>query len=503
MRGCYEGCEKYTLPVQRENLLSLSNMVKEREQLAEAILNHALEIICLLTVEDFIVVKRPDGTRCSYSICATDIESNGCDSPSGCPELSFTLLGMEDKTQKMIVELANKVVRLLAREVPLKCEDVAIYFSNDEKEYLKGHGEQSKNNLDTCIVDQPTAPLQQSTEKNDPINLCIKEEREEEPHHSAEQPTAPVQQSTEQIHPIKCRIKEEPDVEPHRVTESPQFVPSPDQEHVYITDHIKEEAEESQDLYMSVSEDPVSPAECTFKDEEYLPPKTNKKRSRTHKSRLGKTSFSCKVCGKVLGSKWTLDKHLLIHTGQRPFPCNECEKSFSCKNHLDAHKRSHTGERPFPCNQCDRRFFNQQHLVLHQVVHTGEKPYSCPVCGKGFTRQSSVVKHSGMHAEQKPFVCNECGKSYCQYASLVVHQRQHSGEKPFVCKYCEKAFPCKDTMLKHQRAHTGEKPFACPQCNKRFIDKSSMTKHKRKVHAKEPKPANWLGMESDQILVTV
>ncbi|XP_073454944.1 uncharacterized protein [Aquarana catesbeiana] len=606
--GRYDAFEKYTLPVQRENLLSLSNMVKEREQLAEAILNHALEIICLLAVEDFIVVKRPDGTRCTFNIRATEVKSSACDSTSGYPELSFTLLGMEDKTQKMITELASKIVQLLTRKGT--CEGVAVYFSKDECEYL---GKQSKDSQDTCTIEQPTAPVQRSTEQSYPIRCCIKEEPQDGPHYSTEQPTSPVQQSTEQIHHIKC-CKVEPDEEPLYPADGtsalpPEFVPgSPERKPLSIVNvhlpfmeaqstsefkfisayniklepggdssgdtedsadedgtsarpssafipgrperkplstvnvhlpfmeaqttsgfnfpsscdnepggessddtedsadeespkvsrsgrkkihgivHlIEEEPKESQDSDMSVSEDPFGPTDCTDKD--YSMPKTKNKRAWTHKSRSGKTSPPCDVCGKVLSDRRTLKKHLQIHTGQRTYQCSECDKSFSYKSHFNSHIRMHIGERPFPCNQCGRRFIKHQHLVLHQVVHTGEKPYSCPVCGKGFTRQSSVVKHSGIHAEKKPFVCNECGKSYCQYASLVVHQRQHSGEKPFVCKYCEKAFPCKDTMLRHQRAHKGEKPFACPQCNEFFIDKSSLSKHKRKVHAKEPKPA--------------
>ncbi|XP_077335053.1 uncharacterized protein LOC143979339 isoform X2 [Lithobates pipiens] len=558
---------------------------------------------------DFIVVKRPDGTRCTFNIRATEVKSNACDSTSGYPELSFTLFGMEDKTQKMITELASKIVQLLTRKVT--CEDVAVYFSKDECEYL---GKQSKDSQDACTIEQPTAPVQRSTEKSYPIRCGIKEEPQEGPHYSTEQPTSPVQQSTEQIHHVKyCKV--EPDEEPHHSAdgtsalppelfpgsperkplstvnvhlplvetqstsefnfistyniklepagdssgdtedsadedgtsacpsayipgrperkplstvnvhlpfmeaqttsgfnfpslcdnkpepggessddtedsadeESPKVSRSSGRKKVHSIIHlIEEEPKESQESDLSVSEDPFGP-DCTDKDEDYIPLRITNKRARTHKSTSGKMSLSCEVCGKVLGSKRTLDKHLQIHTGERPHACDECDKRFSCQSHLDAHMRTHIGERPYKCNKCDRRFFNHQHLVLHQVVHTGEKPYSCPVCGKGFTRQSSVVKHSGIHAEQKPFVCSECGKSYCQYASLVVHQRQHSGEKPFVCKYCDQAFPCKDTMLNHQGTHT--RTFPCAKCDKCFISRSRLLKHKQKVHTKEPKPA--------------
>ncbi|XP_077335059.1 uncharacterized protein LOC143979427 [Lithobates pipiens] len=442
--------------------------------------------------------------RCTFSIRAVAVKSNVCDSTSGCPELSFTLLGMEHKTPKMIAELANKIVRL-TREVPLKCEDVAVSISEDEGEYLEGCWEQPKKTQEAYTFEQQMAPMQQSTENNNnyPINLCIKKEPYEEFHHSTEQPT--VQESTEKNYPINLCIKEEPGEEPHLFTdgtsallstvnvqipfeeaqsasgftyissfgiksepggessgdtedsadeESPQAPRSHDRKHVYnIISRIKEEAEKSKDSDMSVYEDTVSQADCI--DQDYLPSEPKNKRARTQKSRSREPSSPCEVCGKVFSNKWTLVKHMKIHSGERPFSCDECDKTYKCKSHLTSHMRTHTGERPYKCNQCSRRFFNHQHLVLHQVVHTGEKPYSCPVCGKGFTRQSSVVKHSGMHAEQKRHVCSECGKSYCQYASLIVHLRQHSGEKPFVCKYCEEAFSLKDAMLRHQKTHTG------------------------------------------------
>ncbi|PIO30012.1 hypothetical protein AB205_0126900, partial [Aquarana catesbeiana] len=513
--GRYDAFEKYTLPVQRENLLSLSNMVKEREQLAEAILNHALEIICLLAVEDFIVVKRPDGTRCTFNIRATEVKSSACDSTSGghvrvllfiSLRMNVNILGSNLRTARTPVplnsqqpqcsEVQNKVTPsdvalrrshktdpiIPLNSQPLQCSKVLNKFTtlnaarwNRMKnlfillangtsalppEFVPGSPERKP--LSIVNVHLPFMEAQSTSEFKFISTYNIKlepggdssgdtEDSADEDGTSARPSSAfipgrPERKplSTVNVHlpfmeaqttsgfnfPSSC--DNEPggessdDTEDSADEESPKVSRSGRKKVHSIVHLIEEEPKESQDSDMSVSEDPFGP-NCTDKDEDYIPLRTTNKRARTHKSTSGKMSLSCEVCGKVLGSKRTLEKHLQIHTGERPHACDECDKRFSCQSHLDAHMRTHIGERPYKCNQCDRRFFNHQHLVLHQVVHTGEKPYSCPVCGKGFTRQSSVVKHSGIHAEQKPFVCSECGKSYCQYASLVVHQRQHSG----------------------------------------------------------------------------
>ncbi|KAG8550344.1 hypothetical protein GDO81_026439 [Engystomops pustulosus] len=109
-----------------------------------------------------------------------------------------------------------------------------------------------------------------------------------------------------------------------------------------------------------------------------------------------------------------------------------------------------------------------------------DKPFICTECGKRFLSKSGLSTHRKIHMFRKLHTCTECGKSFLSHARLVRHQNIHFGESGGDGKCLSKL----STLAGSQRGHSRKPLYSCIRCGKRFTSSSSLTRH-QKVHGLE------------------
>lgn len=224
--------------------------------------------------------------------------------------------------------------------------------------------------------------------------------------------------------------------------------------------------------------------------------KAAKKKSQ-EKTSDNEENFVCDVCGKVLSSKYAMQRHkIVVHKTEGEHFCNVCIKLFPTADDLAEHKSKCVRKRGklessvrFECDICGAILKNRAVLNKHmRWKHIpSAKKFQCKLCKAAFVQQLLLeIHHNRTHLDIKEFMCSYCGRSFKTKDQLKCHTYSHTGEKPFECSFegCTKSFRTRSNRETHFRTHSGEKPLKClvEGCGRKFNYVIDLRRHKYRSH---------------------
>ncbi|XP_068111978.1 oocyte zinc finger protein XlCOF7.1-like [Hyperolius riggenbachi] len=515
-------------------------MVKDGGHMTDRILNLSLEIIYLLTGENYVAFKLSDGL----------VPSNLMNTQSHNIEPSSHSL---NKKNKKVQEVTSEMIELLTAEVPVKCQDVTVCFSMEEWDYLGEHkdlyegvvmenqppltspdqystiapSEQragpcySQDSQDCTQENECTPHLYQNKETHErgdgqykveiPSEICtgtpndrstlegfpsclssqdhtledqkiLHHYQDENLNNMGVKGTGDTEQmSVTRREPYKeIKIPPEISADPEYTNEMQRNIGVKEGE---ISAQIKQEelhsdiGTDGQYYRRNLEKHPIFTPDGEIEDYVLTPDST--KDCLNYQPMPHNPHLSCDLSIHEGGfaDHVPAATHHTAQTAGDVFLCSECGKCFTQGAELLLHQRSHEVEKPYSYPKLGFVFSRKSEINKHLRVHTSGKPFSCLECGKCFTAKSNLATHRRIHSGEKPFSCLECGKCFSQRAHLLSHRMTHTGEKPYSCSECGKCFTERSNLDRHQRIHSGEKPFVCTECGKSFSQKGHLISH--------------------------
>ncbi|KAM6900110.1 ras-responsive element-binding protein 1 [Xenentodon cancila] len=170
---------------------------------------------------------------------------------------------------------------------------------------------------------------------------------------------------------------------------------------------------------------------------------------RQHNADTGATDHSCSICGKCLSSASSLDRHMLVHSGERPYKCTICGQTFTTNGNMHRHMKIHekdpaSGLLPIssPPSPAKRR---RPSVKRRQGLEdeNGEEPPS-----KKMADDTAVDEVAAMGSEEELLPCPICFKICNSRLDLDAHMDTHP-DTALRCDLCCLSFRTHRGLLRH------------------------------------------------------
>ncbi|KAM8923994.1 uncharacterized protein RCH25_008746 [Pelodytes ibericus] len=500
-------------------------MNKDRDQVTERILNLTLEILYLLTGEDHIVtptkprepVPPSNSPRVSEGSCRNQISS--AEPPP------HSLIHQKNNDQK-ILELTNKIIQLLTGEVPIRCEDVTVYFSMEEWEYLEGHEDlykdvmvETRQPLSSPVMSSagtswwfPRAVYSHSLDKLllfFPSDECRVARRIPDGSHISLSPSLSIQKDKSDTKNKQRPNRKKQTLPPKR---PPRRVKNERKRSVCGVKIHLVDSDDCMNTDHTLIERRASPTRGESSSQETLPEYTMN--GIEEESVLSATDTGSQVqtentpspvkAESVLGQDRNMNvsplehiemEHISIQIKEESdswdtdvsIPEEDIQMRYIIKDEPDMWEDDESlvdGDIQIPTEhrQSEDSLYNDSEYMV-QGSHALETMMDLKTEFSECEQTCNNKSHQSTQTIEETYNCSECEKSFTTVSDFVEHQKAHKGRN-ITCSQCDRHFTSKSRFLRHYRSHTGKKLYSCPQCGKWLSDKSSLNIHQR-IHVGE------------------
>ncbi|XP_069837042.1 zinc finger protein 436-like [Dendropsophus ebraccatus] len=502
-------------------------MEKYQSQLTESILNITLEIIFLLTGEEYGPMGKSDENLMPIS---NPHKSGGCSSTQhpieGPPADSLT---HDRSNEQRILDLINKITMLLTGEVPIRCQDVAVYFSMEECEYIEGHKDQYKDIIITspdlsraayeCEDFYPPLSV-----KNQQRFLAAMQEmrcpsvgKHSMPNQAISReaillsssifpPTGHIIQGT----PISFwGVSYEHEKEHRDFTDYIRHVfldhtysMAAKQKHQWVVDkyfadngnptptndppyNLPSEYIEEPNLYggesVTYSELPTPGGPIQYKAVQL--------EATDRMQEYQCTPIKVEPVSYAVSNPPDTDFHECTDLKQSPVHIKEEPVSYDSYENTAIYTPMYDTQKYTADHVKEEQPSGIDIYVPEETQYSNSSKAEIDVY---LPTDTALTKNKDVHKKRaqqhkhldKPFLCTECGKCFQCKSGLSTHKKIHMFRKRHTCPECGKSFVSHWYLLRHQKRHSGEKPYSCDECGKCFLKASNFNVH-LKIHRKK------------------
>ncbi|XP_068113114.1 gastrula zinc finger protein XlCGF53.1-like [Hyperolius riggenbachi] len=450
----------------RNHVTTLWNMDDVQSHMTESMLNLNLEIICLLTGEDFSPVKSGDQVTISVGPCLTRTRERDKKILEITNKITKMLSGEDDKPMDEKYEIkvdvedthlyGNREFQVKGDMMTIKEEEEETYVRSDQPSMEEGDMMRTSKEEEETYVKSD----QQSMEEGDMMRT-VKEEEEiymrSDQQCMGEGDMRTIKKEEEKYVRRDQQSMKEGDMMRTIKEEDNTYLRS-DQQPMEEGDMMRTIKEEEEETYVRSFQQPAKESGLlekikkeefslgTFTDDHYIgSPSEGSLISPSDYAAVGNDITQCFPGGNPITGN---THHSLYHEERSPDPSNP--EKYSSKSCIVRHGRG----KMFLCSECDKHFKRKSHLVAHQKEHREETLFSCSECDKAFILKSSLLSHQSGHTGDCSSSCSECEKTFISRQALHMHQRSHNRDC-LLCEDCGKSFISIADLLQHRRIHTG------------------------------------------------